>query len=221
MELTNIPLMKALNLAQPADFEGGPRFDDTLKAEWHIISTAHPDLIGDIMEYEGMQLPPSGKGIALLNHDPAWTGGLPLGAVLAYKVVKGADGVDRLWQRTQYLENLPDNIGMMTYEARKLKAFTDSSIQFFGHEGGMLPVEESDIGKPRWDWKGCRYQKWSLLEAGPVLMGMNWNTGNMKSSRDLLKKTLTSALNGDYVKIIPEQRLRLIAGNDQPIKIIN
>jgi hypothetical protein len=222
------PITKAITATTAAEFDGKSRFDDGLMSEWHIISTNQPDHVGDIMEYDGMELPPSGKAIALLNHDPFWTGGLPLGIVLEYRRVKDGD-VEQLWQHTQYLKNLPDDIGAMTYQARKMKAFTDSSIQFFAAEGGYTPVNDDDQGKSRWEWKGTRYKKWSLVEAGPVLMGMNWDTGNMKNAtakdisaaKSSMLDTLRKALDGQPIRILPEKRLGFIAGNDQLIHIIH
>ena len=221
------PITKAITATTASEFDGKSRFNDSDMTEWHIISTNEQDHIGDIMEYDGMELPPSGKGIALLNHDPFWTGGLPLGIVLEYRRVKAGE-IEQLWQLTQYLKNLPDNIGTMTYQARKLKAFTDSSIQFFAPEGGVLPVNDEDQGKARYEWKGCRYRKWSLVEAGPVLMGMNWNTGDMKAAtqkdimaaKSLMLDTLRAAVK-DITRILPEQRLGFISGGDQTIKIIH
>jgi hypothetical protein len=224
------PVIKSIARAQAEDFLGAPRFNDNQKSEWHIISTSHPDHIGDVMRYNQVELPPSGKAIALLNHNEYFTGGLPLGKVLEYKVVQGPDGVDQLWQHTQYLPDLPDNIGLKTYEARKIKAFTDSSIQFAppGNfkdgwpEGSVAPVREEDKGKDKYEWKGWEYLRWQLLEAGPVLMGMNWDTGNMKAMRksilDALKQSLDS---GAIIKIIPEKRLRLIAADEPIIKVIH
>jgi hypothetical protein len=222
------PITKAISATTAAEFDGKGRFNDELMSEWHIISTNQPDHIGDIMEYDGMELPPSGKAIALLNHDPFWTGGLPLGIVLEYRRVKVGE-VEQLWQHTQYLKNLPDDIGTMTYQARKLRAFTDSSIQFFAAEGGILPVHDDDLGKSRWDWKGTRYKKWSLVEAGPVLMGMNWDTGAMKTAtakdinaaKSAMLDTLKAALGEQPTRILPEKRLGFIAGSDRPIPIIH
>lgn len=220
------PIVKDILGAQAEDFLGSPRFDDNEKSEWHIISTNQPDHIGDIMEYDGMELPPSGKAIALLNHDPFWTGGLPLGKVLEYRRVKEGEA-EQLWQLTQYLPNLPDNIGMLTYEARKMKAFVDSSIQFMTDE--MIPVREEDNGKPWYEWKGARYKRWKLVEAGPVLIGMNWFSGDMKA-QPLVKSILRKVLDGlspqeatqdTFLKIIPEQRLRVVAGDGPLIKIVN
>ena len=209
-------LEKTISKIMPDEFLGANRFDDKLMAEWHIISTSHPDHIGDVMSYEGMELPPSGKAIALLNHNEGWTGGLPLGKVLEYKIINGDDGVAQLWQHTQYLSNLPNDIGTKCYEARKLKAFTDSSIQFFSPEGGFEPVDPADMGKSQWEWSGTKYNKWKLFEAGPVLVGCNWNTGDMKAGRksimDMFTKALTPAPVGDAAG-----DSRLILTINQPI----
>jgi hypothetical protein len=208
---------KNISKIMPAEFQGANRFDDALKSEWHIISTGHPDHIGDIMVYDGMTLPPSGKAIALLNHDPEWTGGLPLGKVLEYRVINGEDGVAQLWQKTQYLTNLPDDIGTKCFEVRKMGAFTDSSIQFMADEGGYEPVVAEDMGKSRWEWSGTKYNKWALLEAGPVLIGMNSNTGDMKAMRKSLFDTVNKCLKDgpeavSILRIKEEPRLLLIAG---------
>jgi len=220
------PITKSIAATTASEFDGKSRFNDELMSEWHIISTNQPDHIGDIMEYDGMELPPSGKAIALLNHDPFWTGGLPLGVVLEYRRVKVGD-VERLWQHTQYLKNLPDDIGTMTYQVRKLRAFTDSSIQFFGTE--YEPVDPDDREKSRWDWKGTRYKKWALVEAGPVLMGMNWDTGNMKTAtakditaaKSAMLDTLKAALGEQPTRILPEKRLGFISGGGPTIPIIH
>ncbi len=170
----------------------GSRFDDKAMTEWHIISTAHPDHYGDVMVYAGMQLPPNGKGIALLNHDPYISGGLPIGKVLEYRVVKGEDGIDQLWQHTQYLPDLPDDIGTKCYRVRKVEAFTDSSIQFRPIE--VEPVNPEDSTKDRWNWDGTRYKRWQLIEAGPVLVGANWETGNMKADDQAVVKAFMDAV---------------------------
>jgi hypothetical protein len=230
--------VKNISKLMPAEFQGANRFNDELKSEWHIISTAHPDHIGDVMEYMPI-LPPSGKAIALLNHDPEWTGGLPLGKVLEYRVINGDDGVAQLWQHTQYLPNLPEDIGMKCYEVRKMGAFVDSSVQFMADEGGYEPVVREDIGKPRWEWSGTKYLagKWSLLEAGPVLMGMNWQTGDMKAMRKSLFDTVNKCLKDGpeawaetarrnreslepHIRIIGEPRLAIVTG-EPVITIIN
>lgn len=216
-------LTKQISLAMPGEFEGVSRFDDEKKTEWHIISTGHPDHIGDVMEFPPI-LPPSGKAIALLNHNEYFTGGLPLGKVLDYRVVRGDDGVDQLWQLTQYLTNLPDDIGTKTYEVRKMGAFVDSSIHFMAEEGGYLPVNKEDQGKAQWEWKGTRYKAngWKLVEAGPVLMGMNWNTGDMKAARKSIMEAYDICLKtGSPIRILPERRLRVISGVGQNIKIVN
>lgn len=157
------------------------RFDDEKMTEWHIISTNQPDHYGDIMDYNGMELPPSGKGIALLNHNPEWTGGLPLGKVLEYQV-KDNGGVKELWQHTQYLPDLPNDIGTKTYKARKAGAFVDSSIQF-------RPMEAEPIENG-----GTYFKRWQLVEAGPVLVGANWHTGKMKAEDQAIVKDLLSVI---------------------------
>ncbi len=210
--------------SQPESFKGDGRFNDELMAEWHIVSTSQPDHINDVMDIspDSIILPPSGKGIALLNHDPFWTGGLPLAKVLSYEIVK--DGTTaQLWQNSQYLKDLPDNIGVMTYQARKALAFTDSSIQFIGED--IEPVDPKDMGKSRWEWDGTHFKKWKLFEAGPVLMGMNWHTGNMKSQSDaradmrtILKK-LTEHGPGALKEIKEEQRFLKIMANGPYLKI--
>lgn len=197
--------VKTISKLMPDEFLGASRFDDALKAEWHIISTGHPDHIGDIMEFPPIY-PPSGKAIALLNHNEYFTGGLPLGKVLAYQIAQGDDGIAQLWQRTQYLSNLPDDIGGKCYEVRKLKAFTDSSIQFRPEEGGFKPVDDADQGKSQWEWSGTRYLagKWNLLEAGPVLIGMNSMTGDMKTARKKMMDTFVKCLKDgpEYIKAL-------------------
>lgn len=185
-------IIKAISQTQFKFFGGASRFDDAILSEWHVISTAHPDHYGDVMVYGGMELPPAGKGIALLNHDPFWSGGLPIGKVLEYRVVKGDDGVEQLWQHTQYLPGLPDDIGTKTYNVRKAEAFTDSSIQFRPLD--IEPVDPEDSTKDCWNWKGTRYKRWQLVEAGPVLVGANWNTGDMKDDQRAVVKALMDTL---------------------------
>jgi hypothetical protein len=193
----NAPLVKLID-----SFGNLSRFDDASMIEEHIISTNHPDHIGDIMDFEGMELPPSGKAVVLLNHNPDYTSGLPVGKALGY-AIKEANGFKQLWQTTQYNPSLPNEIGVHTYNARKNGYFRDSSIQF------MATKYDSIQGG------GTHYKEWRLLEAGPVLMGMNWNTGDMKA---LMKSFGFKQCSGcgncgePSLRIIDEPRLVIVTG---------
>jgi hypothetical protein len=156
-------------------FELESRFDVEKLTEWHIISTAHKDHAGDVMSISGGKLPPVGRAIVLLNHDPRHSGGLPIGKALEYRVVAGSDGVDQLWQHTEYSRETPAvgpnglTIGELTFRSRLNGFFTDSSINF-------IPTKWQENKDRGYDWL-----EWELLEAGPVVIGMNWFTGDMKS----------------------------------------
>lgn len=177
------------------EFNGTSRFDAGEMTEWHIISTDHPDHLGDVMDFNGMRLPPVGKAVVLLNHDRNLTYGLPVGKALAYEVVVKADGSRELWQKTQYSPHLPNDLGRHTFNARKDGYFSDSSINFLPRKS-----EERQGG-------GRLYKEWDLIEAGPVLMGCNWHTGAMEEPpavKDFWSaiKGITSTLRGRDAEMV-------------------
>ena len=183
-------VIKRLTGTMPKEFLGVSRFNDAELSEWHIISTAHLDYIKDEMIMAGMQKPVSGDYIALLNHNEYFSGGLPIGKPLDQKIITGADGIEELWQLTKYNPHTPGekgrSIGELTYYTRKEGYFTDSSIQF-----KPLRYEQKDDG-------GTIYHEWLLLEAGPVLIGANAHTGDMKSESPQVVKDLLTALNNSF-----------------------
>ena len=168
------PQRKIFQTVEAKAFDLESRFDEETLTEWHIISTEHLDHAGDRMTIKGAKLPPVGRAVVLLNHDPEYSGGLVIGKAIEYRVDTGPDGVVRLWQKTQYSVFTPSvgpkdmSIGELTFRSRLNGFFTDSSINF-------MPTKWQE-NKEGYDWL-----EWDLLEAGPVVIGMNWNTGDMKA----------------------------------------
>lgn len=214
-------IVKIISGAQPKEFNGASRFNDAELTEWHIISTDQPDHIGDVMVLSGMELPASGKNIVLLNHDRSESAGLPVGKALQHQTIDNGDHKE-LWQLTKYNQNMPDaykGLGEAIYNSRKEGYFTDSSIQFLGKT--FEPTKSEDQGKPQWQWSGTKYLSWLMVEAGPVLIGMNQYTGDMKAAPAIVKDLLSKLENPSWqkpgeghrrsgvIKLIPNPTIKL------------